>query len=1668
MLLHLEVCQLEERRVLNAAPAAAHSGQGSSSNAPGTSTPPGTLLNLDTAPHFSAPWFANSGHGGVAGSPAVSGTHQTGSGNSGSATQGNHAAAASNCASALPPAGLASRAGGGPTQGAGPTLAPLAWWVEGSNGCGRTFAGHEGFPHSFRDSQFAHSEFVSPALRGSERFDFAGAGPAAKTNHQTQSALPNLQSTGTAAATFVTGSTGATSTTPLSNSNIAADNQPTVVDALLGTGPVVTVGGNQTINEGTTVTLVNVTYSDPGNSGPHTIVIKWGEGPLTEYVVDGSSGTITGSHDYTVVGNFPVSVAVINDQNVVGTGNFSVQVLNVPPTINPIANETAGVGAPFTLGGVTFTDPGTKETFTSTINWGDGSPLSIGAVSTTVTPTGTTGSVTGNHVYTTAGIYDGTVTVTDSNGGVGTQNFIVIVGNVAPVLTPLNDVTLDVGNTLSLTNVGFSEALFAGPVQGYTPNFTYTINWGDGSTSSTGGANITQSGGINTQTLGDFSGSHVYSVPGLYTATVTVNDGLGHSTSENFTADVIGTGPVVTVGGNQTINEGTTVTLVNVTYSDPGNSGPHTIVIKWGEGPLTEYVVDGSSGTITGSHDYTVVGNYPVSVAVINDQNVVGTGNFSVQVLNVPPTINPIANETAGVGATFTLGGVTFTDPGTKETFTSTINWGDGSPLSIGAVSTTVTPTGTTGSVTGNHVYTTAGIYDGTVTVTDSNGGVGTQNFIVIVGNVAPVLTPLNDVTLDVGSTLSLTNVGFSEALFAGPVQGYTPNFTYTINWGDGSTSSTGPANITQPGGINTPTLGDFSGSHAYLVPGLYTATVTVNDGLGHSASETFTVDVISPAPVIPPVPTQTVNEGSTLTLTGATFSDADPNGSYTAQIDWGDGTTSLGVVTATATPGTYAISDTHVFATAGTYSASVTVTDINGGLSSTQTFQIVVGNVAPTLNPIANETTNEGSTVGLGTVTFSDPGTLDTHTATVNWGDGSTTDVATVTESPFGPPGSTSGQTGSISDTHVYATFGTYTVTVTVTDNGGLSSTQTFQIVVGNVAPTLNPIANETTNEGSTVGLGTVTFSDPGTLDTHTATVNWGDGSTTDVATVTESPFGPPGSTSGQTGSISDTHVYATFGTYTVTVTVTDNGGLSSTQTFQIVVGNVAPTLNPIANESTIEGSTVGLGTVTFSDPGTLDTHTATVNWGDGSTTDVATVTESPFGPPGSTSGQTGSISDSHVYATFGTYTVTVTVTDNGGLSSTQTFQIVVGNVAPTLNPIANETTNEGSTVGLGTVTFSDPGTLDTHTATVNWGDGSTTDVATVTESPFGPPGSTSGQTGSISDTHVYATFGTYTVTVTVTDNGGLSSTQTFQIVVGNVAPTLNPIANESTIEGSTVGLGTVTFSDPGTLDTHTATVNWGDGSTTDVATVTESPFGPPGSTSGQTGSISDTHVYATFGTYTVTVTVTDNGGLSSTQTFQIVVGNVRPRSTRSPTRRPTKARRSGWARSLSAIRARSTRIPRRSTGATARPPTSRQSPSRHSARPARPAARRAASRTRTCTPRSARTRSRSRSPTTAGFRARRRSRSWSATWRLRSTRSPTRRPTKARRSGWARSLSAIRARSTRIPRRSTGATARPPTSRQSPSRHSARPARPAARRAASRTRTFTPRSARTRSRSP
>jgi PKD repeat protein len=79
-------------------------------------------------------------------------------------------------------------------------------------------------------------------------------------------------------------------------------------------------------------------------------------------------------------------------------------------------------------------------------------------------------------------------------------------------------------------------------------------------------------------------------------------------------------------------------------------------------------------------------------------------------------------------------------------------------------------------------------------------------------------------------------------------------------------------------------------------------------------------------------------------------------------------------------------------------------------------------------------------------------------------------------------------------------------------------------------------------------------------------------------------------------------------------------------------------------------------------------------------------------------------------------------------------------------------------------------------------------------------------------------------------------------------------------------------TFNDLGTLDTHTASIDWGDGHVTD-GTVSESPFGPPGSTAGANGTVTGTHTYKRAGVYTVKVTVTDDDGACRTDMLTVTV---------------------------------------------------------------------------------------------------------------------------------------------------------------------------------------------------
>jgi uncharacterized protein (UPF0548 family) len=174
---------------------------------------------------------------------------------------------------------------------------------------------------------------------------------------------------------------------------------------------------------------------------------------------------------------------------------------------------------------------------------------------------------------------------------------------------------------------------------------------------------------------------------------------------------------------------------------------------------------------------------------------------------------------------------------------------------------------------------------------------------------------------------------------------------------------------------------------------------------------------------------------------------------------------------------------------------------------------------------------------------------------------------------------------------------------------------------------------------------------------------------------------------------------------------------------------------------------------TARFSDSGWLDTHTATWDCGDGSPVESGTVTEENNEPMA-----TGEVTGSHAYGDNGEYTLTLTVTDDDSGSNSDTETVTVLNAAPTITsmsgPIDPVNINDPVVINGD---FTDPGWLDTHTATIYWDDGEST------------PGliDEDGGSGTVTGSHYYETPGVYCISLEVTDDDLDSDTKTLDYYI-------------------------------------------------------------------------------------------------------------------------------------------------------------------------------------------------------------------------------------------------------------------------------------------------------------
>ncbi|HEV2415822.1 MAG TPA: choice-of-anchor Q domain-containing protein, partial [Candidatus Dormibacteraeota bacterium] len=758
---------------------------------------------------------------------------------------------------------------------------------------------------------------------------------------------------------------------------------------------------------------------------------------------------------------------------------------------------------------------------------------------------------------------------------------------------------------------------------------------------------------------------------------------------------------------------------------------------------------------------------------------------------------------------------------GGRGPFSATVNWGDGQ-TTAGTISG--------GSISGTHTYAEEGGYSATVSVSDATGATSNSP-VAMFANDAPITGSGVQAVLIEGTAFSGPLATFQDADPGGTLSDYTA----TIDWRDGTTS---PGVIAiGAGGIQV------SGTHTYAEEGSYNLSVVLTDVGGAFGSAGPQIVAQDASLSSSGISLSTV-EGTNFSGNLATFSDSDPNATlsdYSASIQWGDGSSSAGTITADGHGG-YIVAGSHTYLEEGTFTIQVFPLDV-GGAGAPTSATVVVSDAPLSSTAGPGISAAESATVSgvLATFNDSDPGaSAADYTATVDWGDG-TTSAGTIA--------ATSGGGFQVSGSHVYEE-GSYTVKVTVADAGGATTSAMTSASIADAAITGTGKQLLITTEANPFTGPVATFqdSDPqGVLSDYTATIAWGDG-TTSAATLVNGP---------NLVQASGTHTYAEEGNYSVTVTLTDAGGAVATAVSPMNVGDTSLSGSGITF-SPVEGTTFSgnVGTFTDSDPnGTLSDYSAVITWGD-TTSSSGTVT--PDGHGGYI------VSGSHLYFEEGVYNVSVFPSDVGGAAANITMTITVGDAPLTSSPGAALRATEGSSVTGVVATFDDPAPSGTAwTATIDWGD-HTTSSGTVATGSFG------GFT--VTGTHTYAEEGSYPVNVTITDDGGATTTTATSATVTDAAlSATGKQLSEHHDTTFTATIATLTDADPGGVATdYSGVINWGDG------TMTSCPSGSCAIVrqSNGTFSISASHRFHKNGKFTVTIQLTDAGGSTVKTTTTISVG--------------------------------------------------------------------------------------------------------------------------------------------------------------------------------------------------
>ena len=920
-----------------------------------------------------------------------------------------------------------------------------------------------------------------------------------------------------------------------------------------------------------------------------------------------------------------------------------------------------------------------------------------------------------------------------------------------------------------------------------------------------------------------------------YTVRVRTTDQGGLYTEQAFTITITSAStnhaPTAIALSNATIAEnqpaGTVVGQLSTTDPDSGDTFTYSLVSGTGSDDNASFAISGIQLTSAVSFDFETKGSYTVLVRSIDQGGLFTEQAFTITITNAndAPTAIALSNSSVATSqATGTVvGQLTTTDQDSGDTFTYSLVSGDGSDGNASfAINGSQLTTAAVLDVATQSSYTVR------VRSTDQGGLYTDQVFTITVAGVNGAPT-----------AIALSNSAISENQAAGTVIGQMsttdPNsgdmFSYSLVSGDGSDDNS--AFAIDGSQLKANTSFDFEAKSSYTV------RVRSTDQGGLSTEQAFTIAV--------------TDVGNSMTLSSSSVAENQPAGTQVgtfAMTDPSSGDTYTFALTNSETNadnGMFSISGNQLLTNApfdletkGTYSIMVRGSNQSGSFAD-QALTITVGNVneTPSAVTLSNGSVAENQSVGtvVGQFGTTDPDSGDTFTYTLVTGTGGDDNGSfTINGNQL--------KTGASFD---FETRTTYTIRVRSVDQGGLSTEQSFTIMVtgANDAPTDVAVSSSSVAESQPLGtlVGLLSTTDVDTADTFTYILVSGDGSDGN------SSFTIDGNQL-KTNALLD---FETKASYTIRVRSTDQGGLFTEHVFTMSVTDVANAVT-LSDSSIAENLPAGtvVGSLGMADPNAGDTFTYTLVSGDGSNGNGSfTIDGSQL--------KTGASFD---YETQTSYTIRVRSTSQADVSMEQVFTVDVTNVVnvPTLsNAGLPENQPAGSVVG--TLGMADPASGSTTTYTLVAGDGSA--------------GNGSFTINSSGDLTTAASFdfetkNTYTIRVRGTDQNDAFVDQVFAIAVNNVneTPTAIILSNSSIAENEPVGtmVGLLTATDPDIGNTFTYTLVTGDGSTDNASFSIEG---------GQlkTGASFD---FETKTDHTVRVRSADQDGLFTEQAFTIAVANV------------------------------------------------------------------------------------------------------------------------------------------------------------------------------------------------